>query len=121
MKTDFTDQPGSNFQVNLKDDQVMTIIPKPVQKPFRRFEIAAGLLCIAAGIWLLAEFALWLAGAVPHLHIRSKGEALLILVQSVYLTGFSVNVLRSGYVALVFWMIAIAILVTLPLTAGLFS
>ena len=99
----------------------MTIVPKPVQKPFRRVEIAAGLLCIAAGLWLLVEFGFWLAGAVPHLNIHSFGEAIMIFVQAVYLIGFSINLLRSGYIALVFWMLAIAILVTLPLTSGIFG
>ena len=117
----FTDQPGSNFQIDLKDSRNMAITPKPVQKPFRRFEIAAGLLCIAAGIWLLAEFGLWLAGNAPHVHISYTGEAILTFVQSVYLIGFSVNLLRSGRIALVFWMLAVAILVTLPLTTGMFS
>lgn len=99
----------------------MTIIPQPLQKPFRRFEIVAGLVCVVAGVWMLAQFGFWLTGAVPHLEIRSMGDPALLLVQSIYLLGFGGNLLRSGYVALVFWMIAIAILVALPVTAGLFA
>ena len=99
----------------------MTIISQPLQKPFRRFEIVAGLACVAAGVWMLAQFGFWLAGAVPHLDIRSEGDAALLLLQSIYLLGFGGNLLRSGYVALIFWMIAVAILVALPVTAGLFA
>jgi len=121
MDTDFTGRSDSRFQIGLQDGRAMTIIPKPLKKPFRRLEIAAGLICIAAGIWMLAQFGLWLAGSVQLLKIGSTGEAVLLLVQSVYLIGFSVNLLRSGYVALVFWMITIAILVTLLLSALVFN
>ncbi len=121
MDTDFTKHSGADFQIDPKDSKVMTIVPAPLQKPLRRFEIAVGVFCIVTVFWILAEFGLWLAGAVPHVHIRSIGEAALLLVQAVYLIGFSVNLLRSGRVALVFWMIAIAILVTLLLTATLFN
>jgi hypothetical protein len=121
MSTDFTKQPDPSFKISIKDERVMTIIPEPLQKPFRRLEITAGLICIVTGIWMLAQFGLWLAGSVPFLDIRSTGEAILLLVQSVYLIGFSINLLRSGYVALVFWMITIAILVTLLLTAVVFN
>jgi len=121
MSTDFTEQQDSNIRIGLKDDRTMTIIPKPIKKPFRHLEIAAGLVFIAAGLWLVIQFGLWLAGADPQVHIRSFGEAALILVQSVYLIGISVNLLRTGRVALVFWMIAVAILATLPLTTGLFG
>ena len=92
MNSDLTKQSGSTLQIDLNGDQGMTIVPKPVQKPFRRVEIAAGLLCISAGLWLLVGF-----------------------------IGFSIDLLRSGYIALVFWMLAIAILVTLPLTSGIFG
>jgi hypothetical protein len=53
----------------------VTIISQPLQKPFRRFEIVAGLACVVAGVWMLAQFGFWLAAAVPHLEIRSKGVA----------------------------------------------
>jgi hypothetical protein len=99
----------------------MTIIPQPLKKTFRRFEIVAGLLCLAAGAWMLTQFALWLAGSVPHLEIRSMRGSALLLVPSIYLLGFGGNLVRSGYVALVFWIIAVAILVALPVTAGLFA
>lgn len=121
MNTDFTEQPDSSFQIGLKDGRAMTNIPKPVKRPFRRLEIITGLICMAAGILMLAQFGLWLSGAVSYLLIGSKGEAALLLFQSVYLIGFSFNLLRSGHVALVFWMIAIAILISLPLTTGLFG
>jgi hypothetical protein len=74
--------------------------PQPLQKPFRSFEIVAGLLCVAAGIWMLLQFGLWLGGTVPNLEIRSMRDAALLLVQSIYLLGFGGNLLRSGYVAL---------------------
>jgi hypothetical protein len=121
MSTDYTKQSDPSFKISIEDERVMTTIPKPIQKPFRRLEIAAGLVCIVAGIWMLAQFGLWLTGSVPFLEIRSMGEAVLLLIQSVYLIGFSINLLRSGYVALVFWMITIAILVTLLLTAVVFN
>ncbi len=113
----FTEQTGSSFQVGLNNGRLVTIIPQPLQKPFRRFEIVAGLACVATGVWMLAQFGFWLAGAVPHLEIRSMGDATLLLVQSLYLLGFGGNLLRSGYIALVFWIIAVAILVALPVTA----
>ena len=97
----------------------MTIIPRPLHKPFRRFEIVAGLVCVAAGLWMLAQFGLWLAGAAPHLEIGSMGDFALLLVQSIYLLIFGGNLLRSGYIALVFWTIALAILAALPVTVGL--
>lgn len=121
MNTDFTEQQDSGIRIGLKNDRSMTIIPKPAKKPFRRLEIVSGSICIAAGLWLLLQFGLWVAGSDPHMHIRSLGEAIMALVQSIYLLGFGINLLRSGYVALVFWMIAIAILATLPLTMGMFN
>ncbi len=98
----------------------MTVVPQPMQKTFRRFEIVAGLLCLATGFWMLTQFALWLFGSVPHLEIRSMRDAALLLAQAIYLLGFGGNLLFSGYVGLLFWVIAIAILVALPVTAGLF-
>ena len=121
MDTDFTEQQDSRFKISLQDDRGRKTIPKPLKKPVRRFEIGAGLICITAGLWMLAQLCLWLTGAVPYLHVRSMGEAILLLAQSVYLIGFSINLLRTGYVALVFWMITIAILVTLLLTTVLFN
>ena len=76
---------------------------------------------MAAGVWILAQLGFWLAGDVPHLEIRSMRDVVLLLVPSIYLLGFGGNLLRSGYVALVFWVIAVAILVALPVMAGLFA
>ena len=99
----------------------MTIIPQPLIKPLRRFEIIVGLLCVAVGIWMLAQVTLWLLGSEPSLEIRSGWGGVLVLVQSMYLLGFGGKLLRSGYVGLVFWVIAAAILVALPAAAGLFA
>jgi hypothetical protein len=77
----------------------MTIVPPPVKRTFRRFEIVVGLLCLAAGAWMLTQFALWLSGSVPQVEVRSMTDAALLLVQSIYLLGFSGNVLFRGSVA----------------------
>ena len=99
----------------------MTIVPLPLKKPLRRLEIVAGLLCVVAGGWMLVQFALWVSGSVPHMEIRSMRDAALLLVQSTYLLGFGGNLLLRGYVGLIFWIIAAAILIALPVSAGLFA
>ena len=99
----------------------MTIIPQPLQKTFRRFEIVAGLLCVVTGVWMLAQFSFWLSGSAARMEIRSMTDATLLLVQAIFLVGFGGNLLRSGQVALIFWVIAVAILVALPFSAGWFA
>ena len=99
----------------------MSIIPQTLQKSFRRFEVVAGVICVVSGFWMLTQFGFWLTGSVPHMEIRSMRDAVLLLVPSIYLLGFGYNLLRSGYVALLFWVIAIAILIALPVMAGLFA
>jgi hypothetical protein len=96
----------------------MTIVPDPVQKTLRRFEIGFGLVCSAVGLWMLVQFGLWLFQAAPQMEIGSFKDAALLLGQSIYLLGFGGCLLFSGYVSLIFWVIAVAILVALPVTAG---
>jgi len=99
----------------------VTIVPQPLRKAFRSFEVVSGLVCVAAGVWMLVQLGFWLAGSEPQLGIGSIGGVALLLVQAVYLLAFGGNLFRSGYVALVFWVIALAILGALPVTAGLFA
>ncbi|MTW22055.1 hypothetical protein [Allochromatium palmeri] len=96
----------------------MTLIPQPVQKPFRRFEIGVGLIGVVAGLWLLVQFGFWLNRVLPELDLGIVGEGALRLAQSVYLLGFGVNLLRRGYISLVFWMIALAVLANVPVMSG---
>ncbi len=72
-------------------------------------------------VWMLVQFGLWFTGAEPGLEIHSTGDVVLLLVQSIYQPGFGCNLLLSGYVALLFWVIAAAILFALPVSAGLFT
>ena len=99
----------------------MTIVPVPVQKPLRRLELVFGLFCAVAGAWMLAQFAFWLFGFAHHVNIVSTKDAAVLLLQSLYLLGFGGCLLLRGYVGLVFWVIALAILIALPATAGWFS
>jgi protein-S-isoprenylcysteine O-methyltransferase Ste14 len=96
----------------------MTLIPPPVQKPFRRFEIAVGIISVVAGLWLLVQFSVWLNQTRPELDAGVVGEGALRLAQSVYLLGFGVNLLRHGYVSLLFWMIALGALASVPVMSG---
>ena len=96
----------------------MTLIPPPVQKPFRRFEIGVGLVSVAAGLWWLVQFRVWLNGSLPELDAGAVGEGALRLAQSLYLLGFGVNLLRHGYVSLLFWMIVLGVLASVPVMSG---
>ena len=99
----------------------MTIVPKPLEKALRRIEIGSGLLCAMAGAWTLAQGAARVFGSVPSPEIGAVWGWVLVFGKSVYLLGFGGVLLRSGYVSLIFWVIAAAILVSLPVTFGLFA
>ena len=99
----------------------MTIVPQPLEKPLRRIEIGTGLLCVAAGVWTLAQGAAGVFGSVPSQEIGSVWGWVLVFGKSLYLLAFGGVLLRSGYVSLIFWVIAAAILVSLPVTFGLFA
>lgn len=97
----------------------MTIIPQPLQKPLRGLEIVFGLICVVAGAWALVRFGTWLIGNEPIAEKLSWWNALLLLVQALYLLSFGGNLLRRGYLSLVLWVIALAILCVLPTMSGL--
>ena len=96
----------------------MTLIPQSIQKPFRRFEIGVGLISVAAGLWWLVQFGVWLNGSLPELDAGVVGEGAIRLAQSSYLLGFGVNLLRRGYVSLLFWMITLGALASVPVMSG---
>jgi hypothetical protein len=98
--------------------QLMTIVPQPVQKTLRRLEIGFGLVCSAFGLWMLVQFGLLVFGAATQMQVGSFGEAALLLGQSIYLLGFGWLLLFRGYVSLIFWVIAAAILMALPVAVG---
>lgn len=99
----------------------MTIIPKPLQKPLRLCEIAFGLVCIAAGAWALIRFGSWLAESGSARGISSLWNAALLFAQGIYLLGFGSNLLRRGYLSMVLWVMALAILCALPVMTGKFG
>ena len=96
----------------------MTLIPQSIQKPFRRFEIAVGIISILVGLWLLVQFWFWLNQTLPELDAGVLREGAFRLAQSIYLLGFGVNLLRRGYVSLLFWMIALGVLASVPVMSG---
>jgi len=97
----------------------MTIIPKPLQKPLRLCEIILGLLCVATGAWALVILGSWLAFSEPAHGDRLGWNAILLFAQSIYLLGFGANLLRRGYLNVLLWVIAFAILCALPVTMGM--
>ena len=96
----------------------MTIIPKPLQKPLRLCEIIFGLLCVATGVWALVIMGGWLAYSEPSNGDSSGWNAIVLCAQSIYLLGFGTSLLRRGYLNMVFWIFALAILCALPVTTG---
>lgn len=98
----------------------MTLIPQSIQKPFRRFEIGVGLISVAAGLWWLVQFGFWfwLNQTLPELDTGVLREGAFRLAQSSYLLGFGVNLLRRGYVSLLFWMITLGALASVPVMSG---
>lgn len=99
-------------------DGPMTIVPPFLQKPFRRLELSAGLFCVALGGYLLVKLVLLGTGTSAQLAIQARGDAVLALIQSVYLIFFGLKVLNTGHVGLVFWMIALALLGSVTVTMG---
>ena len=73
---------------------------------------------MAAGLWWLVQFGVWLNGSLPELDAGVVGEGAIRLAQSSYLLGFGVNLLRRGYVSLLFWMIALGALASVPVMCG---
>lgn len=90
----------------------MTIVPQPLQKGFRRLEIVFGLVCVVASGWLFYCFGLWAFDAPAGTAIDSPAGAAMVLFYAVYLLVFGGNLLHTGYVALIFWAIALAAVVT---------
>ncbi len=96
----------------------MTLVPEPLQKPLRRLEIVTGLLCVAVGAWALVQAVSAIAGGETRIQMASTVDTVKVLAGALYLLGFGGGLLYRGYLSLVLWVMALAVLAALGVAAG---
>lgn len=99
----------------------MTIIPSSIYRPFRRFEVVAGLLCLAVAVWTFLQLMLWLAGGATPLVVDSLWGAVWLGLELMFLLGFGCSLISSGYIPVFFWLLALYAVINMQLTARIFG